>query len=300
MKYPFDKIVIVYNPNSTGNSKTNAEKLVADLADKIPASIELLPTKYAGHGEEVAESYAKQDARVLLVSSSGDGGYHELVNGALSQANDNLATLVIPSGNANDHHHATVSDGQSPLDNLTSRIIKPKIIQLDSLKVEAQIEAKKWQRYAHSYVGIGLTAYIGKKMTEADLNPINEKIILLKYLLRFKSVSAKLDNGPWRRYSSLLFGNIGRMSKVLTLGENTKPDDGKFEIYQTPASSTLGLIGRLLIGSLDHIDPDSQAASAKFMTKHTTDLQCDGEVFSIDGQSQVTISMAVGAIRTLA
>lgn len=271
-----------------------AEKLAADLEGKVPAKIELLATKYAGHGEEVATNYASDDAKVLLVSSSGDGGYHELINGALSHQTQNVYTMVLPGGNANDHHHATASD------NLAERIITPRLIQIDALKLESRIDNKPWQRYAHSYAGIGLTAYIGQKLIDIDLNPVNEKIILLKYLRRFGWVTAKLGHGRWRRYSSLLFGNIDQMSKVLTLGDNTRPDDGKFEIYATPAKTSWSLVRTMLVGTMSKIEQTDRVESASFMTKRSTGLQCDGEIYSLEAKTPVTVSSAPGALRTLA
>lgn len=47
------KVIIIYNPNSTGDSESNAKELARQLRkDKI--SVETRPTKHAGHGEEIA------------------------------------------------------------------------------------------------------------------------------------------------------------------------------------------------------------------------------------------------------
>src|SRR5829696_8961344 len=51
---PFDRIVIVFNPNSTGDAPASAEQLRAELARRLPTvPLELRPTRYAGHAREI-------------------------------------------------------------------------------------------------------------------------------------------------------------------------------------------------------------------------------------------------------
>ena len=189
MAYPFTKIAIIYNPNSTGDSKQNAEELADHLKKQLPESvvIALEATQHAGHAEDLAHELASGKQKVLLVSSSGDGGFNEVLNGLLAADNPNAAAVVLPSGNANDHHVATSSKS------VKQRILRPKLESIDAIKVTAVKKGKKFERYAHSYVGVGLTAYIGKKLAEAKLNPINEKWLVLKYLILFKSVVLRVD-----------------------------------------------------------------------------------------------------------
>src|SRR3712207_3003561 len=71
---PFDRIVIIFNPNSTGNAPRSAEELRAELARRLPAvPVELCPTQHAGHARELARE-AAGTGRPLLVSVSGVGG----------------------------------------------------------------------------------------------------------------------------------------------------------------------------------------------------------------------------------
>ena len=111
MAYPFTKIAIIYNPNSTGDSKQNAEELADHLKKQLPESvvIALEATQHAGHAEDLAHELASGKQKVLLVSSSGDGGFNEVLNGLLAADNPNAAAVVLPSGNANDHHVASSS-----------------------------------------------------------------------------------------------------------------------------------------------------------------------------------------------
>src|ERR687886_2939966 len=84
---PFDRIVIIFNPNSTGDAPRSAEELRAELARRLPAvPVELRPTQHAGHARELARE-AAGTGRPLLVSVSGDGGGNEVGAGVVLRGN---------------------------------------------------------------------------------------------------------------------------------------------------------------------------------------------------------------------
>src|SRR6478672_13590354 len=135
----FHKAVVIYNPNSTGDSEKNAKQFADDLKNESSEiSIEIVATKYAGHAEEIAAEYA-DEKNTIIISSSGDGGYNEVINGSLSGKAE-CAVAVLPSGNANDHHRAVGSD------NLAESIIKGQTIKIEAIKLSATVDGKKWQR----------------------------------------------------------------------------------------------------------------------------------------------------------
>ncbi len=292
MSYPFREIIIIYNPNSTGPSKKNALDLQKELKAKLSKTVRVITkgTKDAGHAEEIGAGYAKKDSKTLLVSSSGDGGYNELVNGVLQHKTNHVTVAVMPSGNANDHHHATATD------DLGARIIAGKTHKIDVIGVNATKEGKPWKHYAHSYVGLGMTAYIGEKLTKADLNPWNEKWMVIKYMLKFSHVTLKLgDAEQWKRYSNVIFGNIDRMSKVIKLSDKTELSDGKFEVY----SSTTGeLLSYLLKGVSVGLEAKHRASSFKVTAKRSYQIQLDGEVFNIDS-GKIHLKSVKNLLRTL-
>src|SRR4051812_13045559 len=80
----YTEVAIIYNPNSTGNAEENAKQLQADLRSSLPGlAVRLLPTERAGHAIELAYGFAKKHKNPLIVAASGDGGYNEVINGAL-------------------------------------------------------------------------------------------------------------------------------------------------------------------------------------------------------------------------
>ena len=296
MAHQFDEIIIIYNPKSTGKSKQNVAQLQTELRQKLPnTTVMLRATKRPGHATAIGTDYAKRDPNALLVSASGDGGYNELVNGVLSHPTTQLTVVVLPSGNANDHHYATSGS------DIVTRIIKGSRRRIDILHIQAQIRGKEWQRYAHSYIGFGLTAYIGQKLTKADLNAINEKWLTLKYLLKFDHITIRRDpQQRWRHYSSIIIGNIDRMSKTIRLGNRSRPGDGKCELYELRQRSFFRLIGTLITSSTIGMRPTKRIRHYSLISKRALPVQCDGEAAMLDAGQTIKVTLVPGALQTLA
>jgi diacylglycerol kinase (ATP) len=55
----FDRIVVIFNPQSTGRAPELAEGLAADLADRLPGvPVSVSPTERAGHARDLARQAA--------------------------------------------------------------------------------------------------------------------------------------------------------------------------------------------------------------------------------------------------
>lgn len=275
------KTVIIFNPNSTGDSESNAKTLAAQLKEKN-IEVTLRKTTHAGHGEEIAEAYAKRDEDIVLISSSGDGGYHEVVNGALKHKTKRFVVGVLPSGNANDHHSALGSGS------LAQSIAAKKFQNIDTIKVSATVKGEPWTRYAHSYVGMGVTAVAAKKLTEDRPNLFTEKWIVVKSLFSFRYIKLKVGSDV-NRYSSLLFGNIDRMSKVVKLSEGSSVTDGKFEMSAIRFHSKFRLIGYLLTAATIGLKDSRSVRRFTATTLKPAAMQLDGETVMIDTNSRITI-----------
>ncbi|MEO7904737.1 MAG: diacylglycerol kinase family protein, partial [Candidatus Saccharimonadales bacterium] len=279
----FSKIIIIYNPNSTGHSKDNAESFAATLSAAVPTStpITTIATTHAGHAEQLTRQYADESDAALVISSSGDGGYHEVINGSLA-ANHPVTTGLLPSGNANDHYHAI----HQP--NTIERIAAGDVSRIDVLNVSVT-GADPWQRYAHSYVGIGLTPQIGEKLTKADLNPFNEVWLVLKHLFTFSPVKIRVDDHA-RHYDSLIASTIPKMSKIMNLSPDADATDGKFELTTKRSTSLIALLTFLLRSIIPVGQSPSQYQSYQFTVARKTSIQLDGEVYHCAPGSTVTIS----------
>lgn len=277
-------VLIIYNPNSTGDSEQNARTFAEELRDthKKDLTVRLKRTTHAGHLEEIGREQARSGREIIIISSSGDGGYHELVNGVLDEPKSRVITGVLPSGNANDHSGALASGA------LAEAVISRKISKIDTLRITATVDGKPWVKYAHSYAGIGISAVAADDMTKHRPNVLSEKWLLVKSLASFKSTKIIVD-GHTRRYSSIVWSNIHRMSKVLTLSDKEKPTDGKFEVNAIRLRNKPFLIFQLLRAATVGMKEFSTMEQYQFTTTRATPIQCDGEVYTIDRNSTVTI-----------
>jgi len=283
-KRTLDEVVIIYNPHSTGDSEFNAKKLRDELKElSAKQKVTLLATKYPRHAEKIATDYARKKQRTLLISSSGDGGYHELINGIMASGSSNVVAGLLPSGNANDHFSAVGSQ------DVAKDIIASRSRYIDVLKVEATMNGRPWVRYAHSYVGIGISPVVGKELNKKKLNPLNEKVILLRQLAVFTHVSILL-NGHKTRVTSLICANVNTMSKVLKISTKDNLNDGKFEVNLIKTKSTLHTIGRIIQATTLGLSEESSVASYSFDTINPTPIQLDGEIYRLDSHSKVTVS----------
>lgn len=292
----FEKIVILFNPNSTGKSKANAQALESELARRDgDMKVDLIGTEYAGHGEEIAQQLANSNQRILLISSSGDGGYNEIINGVMhsKRVSSKIVVSVIPSGNANDHYHAVKTDSY------VQHIISGKVQTMDVLQIRSRVSGKSMQRYAHSYIGIGMSAVIGRELSSSALNFFNEKLIVVRGLLRFRYVVI-LEGTKKRRYSSLIFSNIGHMSKVLTLSNESSIRDGKMEVTAITYRGKLFTIFNLMRMLVSNIAHSRSVEIFSFITIKSLLVQCDGEDFELYQGSLVEVTVCRDAIRYIA
>jgi diacylglycerol kinase (ATP) len=289
-EHKITEVVIIYNPNSTGDSVQNAKKLRDELKDRsYDKKVRLVPTKHSKHAEELARSYAKKDKRVLLISSSGDGGYHELINGILQSDTKNSIVGLLPSGNANDHFSAIGSDS------VADDIVKESSHKIDALMIESTSDGKPWTRYAHSYIGIGISPVVSKELNKTKLNVFNEKIILIRQLFSFDYVRIE-TGGRKRRITSLIFANIQTMSKVLKLAKKGSVNDGKFEVNSIEAGTKLQILMRIFQASTLGLAEDESTAEYQFKTIQRTAIQLDGEVYTLDAHSDVKVSIVPKAL----
>lgn len=295
MSHPFEEVVIIYNPNSTGRGKENAFKLRDDLQEtgyEVP--VKMYATEHAGHAETIAQEYAKSTKNILLISSSGDGGYHEMINGILSSSATNITAGLIPSGNANDHYRTLFDDKRD----LAEAIIAGKRRSIDTIKVSSTIDGAPWSRYAHSYAGIGLTPAVGQELTKTDLNLLNEKWLVIKYLFKYTHATIRV-NGKKKRYSSLIFSNINRMSKVLKLSESSSVEDGKFEISSIKYRSKLHTLLLLVKSATFGLEELGSYNSFDFQTTKRLLIQLDGEVYRLDKKSGVSVECTPSQLKTI-
>ena len=287
-------IVVIFNPNSTGPSKEKAENLRNELRRRhVAIDVQLVQTEYAGHAAELAYRAASDYERPLIVSSSGDGGYNEVINGALRAQMEgaNPVCAVLPAGNANDHRRATA---RRPL----SQAIEQQAIEhIDVIKGTLVGALGETVRYAHSYIGLGLTPAIAVELNRTSLNRLKEALIVMRSFSEFQPVEIDVTGGRLV-LDSLIFANISQMAKVLTIAENALPDDGLIKIVSFPHKVKPFLLYELIKAAVAGTRGVS-STSYSFTAVKDMVLQFDGEVVKVKGKDQVSIVVKSHALATL-
>ena len=291
----YSAIVIIFNPNSTGPSRSRAQTLAAALRQRSVGPVHLRATKRAGHAEELAEAAARQYDRPLIVAAGGDGSYHEVINGVMkAQVGGHPAVCaVLATGNANDHRSATA---ESPL---LEAIVAEQISRLDLLCLETVAAGGARQvRYAHSYIGLGLTPVVAAELNRHSLNALRETAIVLRAYLGLRPFKIRRDGQDYA-FDSLIFSNINRMAKILTLAADAEPDDGKFEVISFAKGHKLLLLARLLKAATVGLKPSARSADYEFEVVQTVPIQADGEVSELTAGTHVVARLAPQLLATI-
>jgi diacylglycerol kinase family enzyme len=286
---PFDAVEIVYNPNSTGNATERAQELADELAQRAPdLPVTLRPTEHAGHGREIARDAARA-GRPLVVSVSGDGGYNDVVNGLMDAEVDEVFAAVLAAGNANDHRRTT---RERPL---ADGIIDGDVSRLDLLRMSVGDGAP---RYAHSYIGLGITPTVALELEKGGKGSIREVISTIRSFARFRPFEIETDSGT-ERFDSVIFANIREMAKFAELSDEGRPDDGRFEVIILRHTAKWRVLFTAAKAALRGLGPQPTAREYRFRTRDPMPVQVDGEVDELERGATVTVAIAPGAVQTV-
>jgi diacylglycerol kinase (ATP) len=285
----FDRVVLIFNPQSTGDAAGEAERLRAELAERAPdLPVELCPTERAGHARELARE-AAATGRPLVVSVSGDGGYSEVVDGLMESGRDQAVGAVLAAGNANDHRRAT---RERPL---ADSILAGEVTRTDLLRLTTG-DRVQW---AHSYIGLGLTPIVAIDLEKGGKGSLGEIVSVVRTFARFRPFAIDLADGTRARLDSLLFANIDQMAKYATVSADGTPDDGVFEVITIPHTAKWRVLATALRAVTRGLGPQPTVREFSFRTVTPTPMQVDGEVIEVGPAEPVTVEIAPAALPTL-
>lgn len=290
---PYDRVIVIFNPQSTGAAPQLAEELQADLRRRLPdLPVQMSPTERAGHGRDLARS-AAQDGRPLIVSVSGDGGYNEVVDGIMQAGNDQAVAAVVAAGNANDHRRTT---GQRPIEDA---VAAGDVHRIDLLRLTTGRGPQAQVRYAHSYIGMGLTPVVAIDLEKGGKGSLKEIVSVVRTFARFRPFTIELDDGRRRTFDSLLFANINQMAKYATLSDTGRPDDGVFEVITVAHTAKWRILSVALKAATRGLGPQPTATHYSFSTVQPTPVQLDGELVELDAGTAVSVDLAPKALATI-
>lgn len=283
------RIVVIYNPKSTGNSYELARRFQRKVRRTLDIPVTLVGTKSMGHGEELAREYADKNEDCMIVVSSGDGGYHEAVNGVLGSTRPETILGLLPGGNANDHynfiHHGDV----------VKRIGVGRTQHLDVLKVTS---SRGWTKYVHSYAGLGLTAQLNDVLSQYDFNPLREAGLVVRHLFDVRPVSV-MRRGKQKRLDNLLFLNGGRISKFVKNDRAASITDGKFEVIEFRAGDIKSLLRHVFRAMTIGLDYGRPMKTYTFTSCQDMGMQMDGEQIELHKDERITITVDSKRLRCI-
>ena len=288
MSRPFDAVEIVFNPNSTGNAPQRAQELADELAERAPElPVTMRPTERAGHGREIARDAARA-GRTLVVSVSGDGGYNDVVNGLMDAGVDERYAAVLAAGNANDHRRVTK---ERPL---ADAILEGDVSRLDLLRMT--VDDGREARYAHSYIGLGITPTVAMELEKGGKGSIREVFSTIRSFRQFRPFEIDTESGK-ERFDSIIFANIQEMAKYATLSEEGRPDDGRFEVIILRHTAKWRVLFTAAKAALFGLGRQPTARAYRFRTVDPMPVQIDGEVSEFERGVAVAVEIAPGAVQ---
>lgn len=289
----FDRIVLIFNPNSTGRAPELAQDLHDELTSRLPGTaVAMSPTQRAGHGRDLARE-AASTGRPLIVSVSGDGGYNEVVDGVMQAGNKDAVCAVMAAGNANDHRRTTI---ERPI---ADAIVEGQVHHIDLLALTVGTGPEARTQFAHSYIGVGLTPVVAVDLEKGGKGSFREIVSVVRTFAKFRPFTIKLEDGTERSFDSLVFANIAQMAKHATLSESGSPEDGRFEVVTVPHTAKWRVLGVALQAATRGLGPQPTATHYGFTTLKPMPLQLDGEVLELDAQTQISVDIAPRALLTI-
>lgn len=291
MAETIDSVLVVFNPGSTGDADALARTLRDELAAHRPdLPVRLRPTEYAGHARDIARETAAGPGRPLIVSASGDGGYNEVVNGIAGVPGTGAAAAVLPAGNANDHDRVTA---RRPL---AEAIVDGPIERMDLLEMRL---GDAPPRYAHSYIGFGLTPVVALQIEQGGKGTLREVLTTVRTFWSFTPFEIEFSTGDRRRIDNLVLTNIGEMAKVAELSEDSRPDDGRFEVVLLEHRPRWRQFLIAVKAALSGLGRQPATSEFRFTACGPMPVQIDGEVDDVEAGTDVRVRCAAGALNVI-
>ncbi|MBM6622285.1 diacylglycerol kinase [Micrococcaceae bacterium RIT802] len=296
----YSRIFLVFNPDPEKKAPHLARLLRDEIAERLPGvPVELSPTDHAGHGRELARlaaAGAEGDGgpSVLIVSVSGDGGYNDVVNGVMDVPGSTAVCAVLPAGNANDHRRSVES--LPVIDAIAAGGVR----RMDLLRLCIGAPGDSTNiRYAHSYIGFGLTAEMGRGIERAGKGGVRELLGVVRTLPRLRPFEIERADGARARFDSLILANVARMAKYGTVSDAVVPSDGRFEVIALPHSSRWALALMTLRAVTIGLGPQDSVERYAFTTTSPLPVQLDGELLKIPAGASIVVESAHRAIRVI-
>ena len=156
------KTCIICNPVAGSGRAKRILPEITDLMKEKGLNFDVLTTSAPGEAETLAKQLPREEYRAIA-AMGGDGTLNEVVNGVLTSDSASIPVVAIPVGTGNDfvkgnHLFSHWSEAIEALMKFTTK-------KMDVMSVKDMVG---WSRYAVSSVGIGIDAYVAKRVSELE------------------------------------------------------------------------------------------------------------------------------------
>ena len=300
----YDRAILIANPVSRHNGVRAAHRIAAKLAGKWHIKEEILQTERAKHAEQLAYDDVLNSNRPLVISVSGDGGYHEVLNGVLRaqrESGNSPVTAVYRAGNGNDHYRALY--GRRGLRSFAGSLLSGKVQPLDLLHVTlAPLEGLVEEFYCHSYFAVGAQGEAAAMLRPRAWSNLRQSaweytVLPVRTFVGHQPFELEIA-GETELCSNLSFHNIPLMAKRLMPSRYSHWNDGTAEVLKfgsgrvdvlVNALSALRIIGGLEAEPFEHFS---------FSLPKGAHAQTDGEARWLEAGTEVTVRTERHAIYT--
>ncbi len=217
---PKKKILFIINPKSGIGKYKLLASYIEKALDKDLFDYDILYTKYAGHGTELAQEAVRKSYNIVVVSG-GDGTINEIAK-ALVGSETLLGIIPVGSGNGLAHH---LKIPINPIQAIEI-INKTKSITIDTANVNNNLFV--------SIAGVGFDALVAKKFTKVKRRGFLSyfKIIAKEYP-KYKPLNyvINIDGKQFARKALFIsFANSDQFGYNTTIAPKAKIDDGMIDV----------------------------------------------------------------------
>jgi len=217
---PKKKILFIINPKSGIGKYKLLASYIENALDKDLFDYDILYTKYAGHGTELAQEAVRKSYDIVVVSG-GDGTLNEIAK-ALVGSETLLGIIPVGSGNGLAHH---LKIPINPIQAIEI-INKTKSITIDTAYVNNNLFV--------SIAGVGFDALVAKKFTKVKRRGFLSyfKIIAKEYP-KYKPLNyvINIDGKQFARKALFIsFANSDQFGYNTTIAPKAIIDDGMIDV----------------------------------------------------------------------
>jgi len=182
---------------------------------------------------------------------------------------------------------------------LVAAIIDGRARHLDLLRLTVRSNDALWSRYAHSYIGLGLTPLMAIGLKKDKKGAVMELISVMRTFNSLEPVEIVRAGGEQELYDSLVFANVARIAKYGRMSNSGRPDDGLFEVVSCPHRSRWRIASMVLRAATVGLGTQPRISRCDFATTKATPIEIDGEIMHADAHSQVIVDCVSHGLTTV-